>query len=137
MENKYVFTSSGILEGPEDWFNLILPENFTDSYDELFEGKYIIPSEEQIAFYKNHKDYDLYHQFYMIEYTDEDKENAKQAENEEIKLRRKNDYKNTVDPLYMAYVKNQALGNTEKATSYYNQWLEAVQQIKEENPYIV
>ena len=73
----------------------------------------------------------------MIEYTDEDKENAKQAENEEIRLRRKNDYKNTVDPLYMAYVKNQALGNTEKATSYYNQWLEAVQQIKEENPYIV
>lgn len=136
MENKYVFDSSGMLEGTKEWFDIILPENFTTDYEEIFDGKYYIPSNEQLEFYKSHKDYDLYHLFYMIEYSEEELLQEKQLKNKEVESKRETEYKNSADPLYMGYVKNMALGNDEKATEYYNKWLEAIQTIKEENPYI-
>ena len=36
----------------------------------------------------------------------------------------------------MGYVKNMALGQDEKASEYYKRWIEAIDNIKKENPYI-
>ena len=73
----------------------------------------------------------------MLPLTQEEIEDIKINKNIEIEKNREKDYKSVADPLYMGYVKNTALGNDEKATEYYNKWLEAIQTIKEENPYII
>lgn len=137
MEKEYyVFFTGGMTVGTEEWYNDILPENFATSYEEIVnEGKMMLASDAQIEFYKKHQDYDLYHLFYMLTLTEEEQQAKKEEENAQIKRKREINYKNNADPLYMAYVKNSALGNTEKANDYYNQWLNAVQKIKEENPY--
>lgn len=139
MENEqyYVFFAGGMTIGTKEWYESILPENIATSYDDILEGKMMPASLEQIEFYNSHKDYDLYHLFYMLPLTEEEVEDEKINKNIEIEKNREKDYKRIADPLYMGYVKNTALGNDEKATEYYNKWLEAIQTIKEENPYIV
>lgn len=141
MENEeyYVFFVGGMTIGTKEWYESILPENIATSYEEILEGKMMPASLEQIEFYNAHKDedYDLYHLFYMLPLTDEEISEKIVQKNAEIENNRKKDYSRIADPLYMGYVKNMALGNDEKATEYYNQWLEAISSIKEQNPYIV
>ena len=65
-ETLYVFHSGGILEGTKEWYDEILPENIATSYLDIVNGKHMLANSEQILFYKEHPDYDLYHLYYMI-----------------------------------------------------------------------
>ena len=136
MEKVYVFYRGGIVEGTEKWYSEILPENIATSYLDIVNGKHIIANSEQIAFYKEHPDYDLYHLYYMIPLTEEEQIEKKNIENERIKETRENAYKSEADSLYMSFVKYSALGQDDKAKEAYDQWLAKVKQIEEENPYI-
>ena len=136
MEKVYVFYRGGIVEGTEKWYSEILPENIATSYLDIVNGKHIIANSEQIAFYKEHPDYDLYHLYYMIPLTEEEQIEKKNIENERIKETRENAYKSESDSLYMSFVKYSALGQDDKAKEAYDQWLAKVKQIEEENPYI-
>lgn len=135
-ENLYVFHSGGIVEGTKEWYDSILPENIATSYLDIVNGKHMIANSEQIAFYKDHPDYDLYHLYYMLPLTEEEQIEKKNTENERIKETRESAYKAESDSLYMSFVKYSALGQDDKATKAYNQWLNKVKQIEEENPYI-
>lgn len=55
--------------------------------------------------------------------------------NEEIRKRRENLYNTSTDRLYMAYVKYREFGEEEKAAAAYQEWREAVEKIKQDNPY--
>ena len=136
MEKVYVFYRGGIVEGTEKWYSEILPENIATSYLDIVNGKHIIANSEQIAFYKEHPDYDLYHLYYMIPLTEEEQIEKKNIENERIKETRENAYKSESDSLYMSFIKYSALGQDDKAKEAYDQWLAKVKQIEEENPYI-
>ena len=136
MEKVYVFYRGGIVEGTEKWYSEILPENIATSYLDIVNGKHIIANSEQIAFYKEHPDYDLYHLYYMIPLTEEEQIEKKNIENERIKNTRETLYKSESDSLYMSSVKYSALGQDDKAKEAYDQWLAKVKQIEEENPYI-
>lgn len=136
MEKVYVFYRGGIVEGTEKWYSEILPENIATSYLDIVNGKHIIANSEQIAFYKEHPDYDLYHLYYMLPLTEEELIEKKNIENERIKETRENAYKLESDSLYMSFVKYSALGQDDKAKEAYDQWLAKVKQIEEENPYI-
>ena len=136
MEKVYVFYRGGIVEGTEKWYSEILPENIATSYLDIVNGKHIIANSEQIAFYKEHPDYDLYHLYYMIPLTEEEQIEKKNIENERIKNTRETLYKSESDSLYMSFVKYSALGQDVKAKEAYDQWLAKVKQIEEENPYI-
>lgn len=136
MEKVYVFYRGGIVEGTEKWYSEILPENIATSYLDIVNGKHIIANSEQIAFYKEHPDYDLYHLYYMIPLTEEEQIEKKNIENERIKNTRETLYKSESDSLYMSFVKYSALGQDDKAKEAYDQWLAKVKQIEEENPYI-
>lgn len=136
MEKVYVFYRGGIVEGTEKWYSEILPENIATSYLDIVNGKHIIANSEQIAFYKEHPDYDLYHLYYMIPLTEEEQIEKKNIENERIKETRESAYKSESDSLYMSFVKYSALGQDDKAKEAYDQWLAKVKQIEEENPYI-
>lgn len=136
MEKVYVFYRGGIVEGTEKWYSEILPENIATSYLDIVNGKHIIANSEQIAFYKEHPDYDLYHLYYMIPLTEEEQIEKKNIENERIKEIRESAYKSESDSLYMSFVKYSALGQDDKAKEAYDQWLAKVKQIEEENPYI-
>ena len=136
MEKVYVFYRGGIVEGTEKWYSEILPENIATSYLDIVNGKHIIANSEQIAFYKEHPDYDLYHLYYMIPLTEEEQIEKKNIENERIKNTRETLYKSESDSLYMSFVKYSALGQDDKAKEAYDQWLDKVKQREEENPYI-
>lgn len=136
MEKVYVFYRGGIVEGTEKWYSEILPENIATSYLDIVNGKHIIANSEQIAFYKEHPDYDLYHLYYMIPLTEEEQIEKKNIENERIKEIRESAYKSESDSLYMSFIKYSALGQDDKAKEAYDQWLAKVKQIEEENPYI-
>lgn len=136
MEKVYVFYRGGIVEGTEKWYSEILPENIATSYLDIVNGKHIIANSEQIAFYKEHPNYDLYHLYYMIPLTEEEQIEKKNTENERIKEIRESAYKSESDSLYMSFVKYSALGQDDKAKEAYDQWLAKVKQIEEENPYI-
>ena len=75
MEKEYyVFFTGGMTVGTEEWYNDILPENFATSYEEIAnEGKMMPASDAQIEFYRKHQDYDLYHLFYMLTLTEEER----------------------------------------------------------------
>lgn len=136
MEKVYVFYRGGIVEGTEKWYSEILPENIATSYLDIVNGKHIIANSEQIAFYKEHPDYDLYHLYYMIPLTEEEQIEKKSIENERIKEIRESAYKAESDSIYMSFIKYSALGQDDKAKEAYDQWLAKVKQIEEENPYI-
>lgn len=136
MEKVYVFYRGGIVEGTEKWYSEILPENIATSYLDIVNGKHIIANSEQIAFYKEHPDYDLYHLYYMIPLTEEEQIEKKNIENERIKNTRETLYKTESDSIYMSFIKYSALGQDDKAKGAYDQWLAKVKQIEEENPYI-
>ena len=135
-EILYVFHSGGIVEGTKEWYDSILPKNIATSYLDIVNGKHMIANSEQIAFYKDHPDYDLYHLYYMLPLTEEEQIEKKNIENERIKETRESAYKSESDSLYMSFVKYSALGQDDKAAKAYNQWLDKVKQIEEENPYI-
>ena len=136
MEKVYVFYRGGIVEGTEKWYSEILPENIATSYLDIVNDKHIIANSEQIAFYKEHPDYDLYHLYYMIPLTEEEQIEKKNIENERIKNTRETLYKSESDSIYMSFIKYSALGQDDKAKEAYDQWLAKVKQIEEENPYI-
>ena len=135
-ETLYVFHSGGILEGTKEWYDEILPENIATSYLDIVNGKHILANSEQILFYKEHPDYDLYHLYYMIPLTEEELIEKKNIENERIKNIREALYKAESDSIYMSFIKYSALGQDDKAKEAYDQWLAKVKQIEEENPYI-
>lgn len=132
---KPLFYKSGVMYADESWIAEQDPETFTDNFEELENGKYIFLTEEQEEFYHNHLDFDVYHLYYMLPLNEEEQRLEDIKENETIENNRGRLYRDMADPLYMGYVKNVALGNTDKATEYYNRWLEVVNQIKEQNPY--
>lgn len=131
-EKKYLFSSGGIIEAPEEWLNGLKEDEFTDSYVGLLEGKYMQPTEQQLEFYSLHKDenYDLYHQFYMIELPMEEL-------NEKIRKNREMKYSAQSDKLYMAYIKYKEFGEIEKAEEAYHKWKEMVLNIEKTNPYFL
>lgn len=86
------------------------------------------PSSEQIEFNLANPNLDLYNAFYMIP-----KDTA--VVNEEIRKHRENLYNTSTDRLYMAYVKYREFGEEEKAAAAYQEWREAVEKIKQDNPY--
>ena len=83
---------------------------------------------EQIEFNLANPNLDLYNAFYMIP-----RDTA--VVNEEIRKRRENLYNTSTDRLYMAYVKYREFGEEEKAAAAYQEWREAVEKIKQDNPY--
>ena len=96
----------------------------------------MLANSEQILFYKEHPDYDLYHLYYMIPLTEEELIEKKNIENERIKNTREALYKAESDSIYMSFIKYSALDQDDKAKEAYDQWLAKVKQIEEENPYI-
>lgn len=134
---KYVFSKDGVMEVSEYWEANTDASLFTQDFEELENGKYLYLTEEQIEFYESHRFYDLYHLFYMLPLNEEEQRLEDEKMNKEIEIIRGEEYKEIADPLYMGYVKNQALGNNEKAEDYYNKWLEAIREIKEQHPYII
>lgn len=133
-DKKYLFSSGGMIEAPEEWLNSLREDEFTDSYDGISEGKYMWPTEEQLTFYQLHKeqyeDYDLYHQFYMIEVS------ASEI-NERIRRNREAKYTTQTDKLYMAYVKYKEFEEDKKAEEAYRRWKEAVLSIEKAHPYFL
>lgn len=126
-----------ITDETDSWYQWILKiDNIGSSYEDLIAGKDLVMTDEQIAFWDSHKEYDPYHLFYMLELTPEEIAEEIQIKNKEIQKIRESEYRSVADPLYMGYVKNMALGDEEKAKKYYDEWLLAIQQVKEENPYI-
>lgn len=135
-ETIYLFDKEGLFEGPLDWFNN-LPEHFiTTTYEGVLNGNYAIASDKQIDFGLAHPDYDLFHQFNMIEYTKEEYQKKIAEINESIRITRLNLYKSQSDPLYINYQKEIALGNVDKAEEIKTLWLSKVKEIEENNPYI-
>lgn len=132
----YLFDMVGLSQFEREWFDKLPSDRITDTYEGILGGYYAIASEEQIEFMKKHEDYDLYHLFYMIEYTDEEVKVQIAAQNEEIRKVRLNAYKNLSDPLYIEYQKELALGNVEKAETVKTEWLAKTKEIEEEHPYI-
>nr|DAI43348.1 MAG TPA: hypothetical protein [Caudoviricetes sp.] len=129
MEEKiYLLCSSGMIEAPEDWYKGLKESEFVDSYEGLLQGGYMHPSSEQIEFNLANPNLDLYNAFYMIP-----KDTA--VVNEEIRKHRENLYNTSTDRLYMAYVKYREFGEEEKAAAAYQEWREAVEKIKQDNPY--
>lgn len=126
-----------ITDESDQWYQwLIKINNLGSSYEDIIEGKDIVMTNDQIAFWKTHKEYDPYHLYYMLELTLEEIAEKNKLVNEQIQETRERKYISNADPLYMGYVKNLALGNEEKAKKYYDDWLLAIQQVKDENPYI-
>lgn len=113
---------------PEDWYKELKESEFVDSYEGLLQGGYMHPSNEQIEFNLANPNLDLYNAFYMIP-----KDTA--VVNEEIRKHRENLYNTSTDRLYMAYVKYREFGEEEKAAAAYQEWREAVEKIKQDNPY--
>lgn len=133
---KYLLDFNGVSEVTDEFYASIPSSAFTDNLDGLKEGKTLVMSDDQIKFYNLHKDYDYIHIFNMNEYNENEIEEIKNKENGIIENIRQIKYKKYADPLYMGYVKNMALGQDEKASEYYNRWIETINSIKEENPYI-
>lgn len=134
---KYVLDKNGVVEYTEEQFEGIPECAFSTEYADIENGFSFVMSDDHVNFYLNHPEYDWRHLFTTSEYSEQELYNIKTAKNAEIEKRRESEYSSIADPFYMGYVKNTALGNDEKATEYYNKWLEAIQTIKEENPYIV
>ena len=129
MEEKiYLLCSGGMIEAPEDWYKGLKESEFVDSYEGLLQGGYMHPSSEQIEFNLANPNLGLYNAFYMIP-----KDTT--IVNEEIRKRRENLYNTSTDRLYMAYVKYREFGEEEKAAAAYQEWREAVEKIKQDNPY--
>ena len=129
-EKRYLFSNGGVIEAPDDWYSQI-PENcFTDKYEDVEKGLYMHLSDEQLKFNLANPGLDLYHAFYMIPISIEEK-------NEEIRKQRELNYLNTTDRLYMSYIKYKEFGDTARATEAYNNWKNAVIEIETSNPYIV
>lgn len=126
-----------ITDESDQWYQWIVKiDNIGISYEDLIAGKDLVMTDEQINFWKSHKEYDPYHLYYMLELTPEEIAEKNKETNQQIQKVREREYVSTADPLYMGYVKNLALGNEEKAKKYYDDWLLAIQQVKDENPYI-
>lgn len=134
---KYTLDKNGIVTHTDEEFNSIPECAFSTNFEDIENGYTCVMSEDQINFYLNHQDYDWKHIFTMTEYSDQEVQANKTKANSEVESIRQGEYKKMADPLYMGYVKNLALGDEEKATEYYNKWLEAVSIIKEQNPYII
>ena len=117
-----------MIEAPEELFKGLKESEFVDSYEGLLQGGYMHPSSEQIEFNLANPNLDLYNAFYMIP-----KDTT--IVNEEIRKRRENLYNTSTDRLYMAYVKYREFGEEEKAAAAYQEWREAVEKIKQDNPY--
>ena len=67
-----VFNAFGIIVAEESWYNQLKEDVKANNFDDILNGKYMLATEEQIEFFNNHPDYDVYHLFYMKEYTEED-----------------------------------------------------------------
>lgn len=133
---KYLLDFNGVSEVTDEFYASIPSSAFTDNLDGLKEGKTLVMSDDQIKFYNLHKDHDYIHIFNMTEYSESEIAEIKNKENSIIEDIRQIKYKKYADPLYMGYVKNMALGQDEKASEYYKRWIEAIDNIKKENPYI-
>lgn len=131
-----VFNAFGIIVAEESWYNQLKEDVKANNFDDILNGKYMLATEEQIEFFNNHHDYDVYHLFYMKEYTEEDIRKEKELKNNSIKETRERLYKAESDSIYMSFIKYSALGQDDKAKEAYDQWLAKVKQIEEENPYI-
>ena len=131
-----VFNAFGIIVAEESWYNQLKEDVKANNFDDILNGKYMLATEEQIEFFNNHPDYDVYHLFYMKAYTEEDIRKEKELKNNSIKETRERLYKAESDSIYMSFIKYSALGRDDKAKEAYDQWLAKVKQIEEENPYI-
>ena len=131
-----VFNAFGIIVAEESWYNQLKEDVKANNFDDILNGKYMLATEEQIEFFNNHPDYDVYHLFYMKEYTEEDIRKEKELKNNSIKETRERLYKAESDSIYMSFIKYSALGRDDKAKEAYDQWLAKVKQIEEENTYI-
>lgn len=125
----YIFNRNGVLEAPREWYESLKPEVITTDFEELKTGKYMPLSEEQIAFHRIHPHCNLFHSFYMIPLTIEE-------QNNQIREIRKGLYKAQSDPLYMAYIKYKELGDPNNAELAYKIWIEKINKIKQDNPYL-
>lgn len=131
MANEiYLFNQWGMCEVPEEAYKEIERQDlFTTEYERLFDGRYMRPTEEQIAFNLANPGLDIYRAYNMIAETAEEK-------NEETRQRRQNLYTAKTDKLYMAYVKYKEFGDTDKAAEALETWRAAVEQINSDNPYV-
>ena len=130
MENKiYLFSSGGFIEAPEEWYENLREDQFTTDYDELKNGLYMYPSQQQIEFNLQNPGLNIHDAFYMISKSNEEI-------NEEIREQRSTLYSSKTDKLYMAYIKYKEFGELDKAEEAYQIWKTAVLDIEITNPYI-
>lgn len=133
---KYLLHLNGVIETDDTsyWYNKFKDVYIVDSLDKLTdENFYYELTGDMLNFYLLNKDKNLSYQE-IVNMTVPD--NYALVKNEEIKNTREDLYKTQSDSLYMSYVKYTALGQDEKASEAYNQWIAKVKEIEEANPYI-
>lgn len=131
--NIYLLANGGVIEVTEylkDWYLEMPATSFTEDYDGILSGKYLVLTGERLDFYKAHPNLSADHIFYMTIPSIE-------VENEQIRQQRENAYKANSDSIYMAYIKYKEFGELDKAEEKYNEWKAAVVAIDQKYPYIV
>lgn len=133
---KYLLHLNGVVETDDTsyWYNKFKDIYIVDSLDKLVnENFYYELTGDMLEFYLSNKEKNLSYQDIVNMIVPD---NYVSVRNEEIKNAREDAYKTQSDSLYMAYVKYTALGQDEKASEAYNQWIAKVKEIEEANPYI-
>lgn len=132
MENEvYLINQDNVIVVDE---KMAVSLNAIDSISDFsqFEREdiFVRMTEPQILFYKLHNKENLNaEQIYtMTPPVIEDRR-------EIIRKRRETFYRNESDPLYIAYIKYNTLGEAEKASNKFQEWINKVQEIKDNNPY--
>lgn len=133
MENYvYLLGKCGVLHIPEEWISKYSHYKIVDNISAIEEDEqsYIRLNEEQILFYNLHLNDSLtYLQVFNMELPPIEERIQKISDKRERK------YRAITDPLYIAYVKYKEIGETEKAEAKHQEWLEKLQEIKDNNPY--
>ena len=131
---KYLLFFGGVIEEDDTtkWYE-IASNYIVDSLDKMDENSYLLLDGDMLQFYLDNKDKNLSYQEIISMTIPSD---YVYKRNLEIENTRKHKYTYESDPLYMSYVKYIALGQDEKASKAYNQWIAKVKEIEEANPYI-
>lgn len=128
-ESIYYLSESGVFEITPEMIPSVQEDEVYD-ISEVQGEKCIKLSDEQLLFFKLHRGEGLSHvQIYNME------PNTLEERKDKVSKKRESLYKSVTDPLYIAYVKYTTLGEVEKAEAKHQEWLDKLQEIKDNNPY--
>lgn len=119
----------------DEWLANLAEEDIATAFDELVEGKYLLLSDEQSAFFETKDPDEIYtaEQIFYMQHTPNNV--VLQHKIDRVKDIRRALYKSESDPLYIEYQKDLALGDFNKADETKEKWIAKVQEIEENNPY--